>query len=81
VLRSQSLRVVVFCPHFQRSVNASRNLAIDRLVSCEESERCRAPAPGGGQGQGHGLDQGHEDGHEHARLYPHGCPVFPSLAK
>jgi hypothetical protein len=61
--------VVVFCPHFQRSVNASRNLAIDRLVSCEESDRCRDPAPGNG------------DGHEHARPFPHGCPVFPSLAK
>jgi hypothetical protein len=70
--------VVVFCPHFQRSVNASRNLVIDRLVSCEDSDRCRDPAPGEDQGQG--PDQNH-DGHEHARPYPHGCPVFPSLAK
>ena len=68
MLRSQSLKVVVFCPHFQRSVNATRNLSIDRLVACEDSEQCRDRNAAA-------------DGHEHARTYPHGCPVFPSLAK
>ncbi len=35
----------VFCPHFKRPVKATRNLAIDRLVACDDSERCRDPAP------------------------------------
>ncbi len=67
--RSQLLKVVVYCPHFQRSVNASRNQAIDRLVACEESDKCRDPAPPNG------------GPHEHTRPFPHACPVFPSLAK
>ena len=62
------LKVVVFCPHFQRSVNATRNLTIDRLVACDESESCRDPEPVAA-------------GSEHTRPFPHGCPVFPSLAK
>jgi len=69
VQRSQLLKVVVFCPHFQRSVNATRNLSIDRLVACDDSESCRDPAASA-QGP-----------HDHARPYPHACPVFPSLAK
>jgi len=68
VLRSQMLKVVVFCPHFQRAVSATRNQAIDRLVACDDSALCRDPAPAA-------------DGNEHARPFPHGCPVFPSLAK
>ncbi|HEY2903014.1 MAG TPA: hypothetical protein VGL59_20700 [Polyangia bacterium] len=68
VLRSQSLKVVVFCPHFSRPVTATRNLAIDRLVACEDSEKCRDHAAVA-------------EGNEHARPYPHACPVFPSLAK
>ena len=60
--------MVVFCPHFQRAVAAVRNQAIDRLVSCDEADSCRDPAP-----EAHG--------HQHARMFPHGCPVFPSLAK
>lgn len=78
MLRSQSLKVVVFCPHFQRSVYATRNLAIDRLVACDDSALCRDPAsaPAGTEPAG-----GHDEGREHARPYPRGCPVFPSLAK
>ena len=68
VLRSQLLKVVVFCPHFQRAVNATRNQAIDRLVACDESALCRDRSVAA-------------DGNEHARPFPHGCPVFPSLAK
>jgi hypothetical protein len=68
VLRSQLLKVVVFCPHFQRSVNATRNQAIDRLVACDDSELCRDRSAAAA-------------GHEHVRPFPHGCPVFPSLAK
>jgi hypothetical protein len=67
--RSVLLAVVVHCPHFQRAVTATRNEATDRLVACSDSEKCRddgAPA---------------SDPHEHARPYPRGCPVFPSLAK
>jgi hypothetical protein len=68
VRRSILLKVAVFCPHFQRRVEATRNDAIDRLVACDDSERCRAPvAP--------------EGAHEHERPFPRGCPVFPSLAK
>jgi hypothetical protein len=62
------LKVMVFCPHFQRAVQATRNQAIDRLVACDDADRCReAAAPNGTN--------------EHARTFPHGCPVFPSLAK
>ena len=66
--RSELLKVVVFCPHFQRSVNATRNLTIDRLVACDDSDSCRDPQPAAA-------------GDEHLRPFPHGCPVFPSLAK
>jgi hypothetical protein len=68
VRRSILLKVAVFCPHFQRRVEASRNEAIDRLVACSDSESCRDPAPA-------------VSASEHERPYPRGCPVFPSLAK
>jgi hypothetical protein len=67
--RSVLLSVIVHCPHFGRPVTATRNEAIDRLVACSDSDKCRDPAPAtGGPG-------------EHERPYPRGCPVFPSLAK
>ena len=66
--RSILLKVAVYCPHFKRKVEATRNEAIDRLVACSDSESCRDPAPVG-------------DGTEHERPFPRGCPVFPSLAK
>lgn len=66
--RSILLKVAVYCPHFERSVEATRNEAIDRLVACADSERCRDPAPA-------------DVPNEHRRPFPHGCPVFPSLAK
>ena len=69
VRRSELIKVLVFCPHFQRSVSAARNLTIDRLVSCDDAESCRDATPEAAPG------------HEHARPYPHGCPVYPSLAK
>jgi hypothetical protein len=68
VRRSILLKVSVHCPHFQRTVVATRNEAIDRLVSCAESHLCRDPAPPDALP-------------EHQRPFPHGCPVFPSLAK
>jgi hypothetical protein len=68
VRRSELIKVLVFCPHFQRSVSATRNQAIDRLVACDDSESCRDRAPAA-------------PGTEHARPFPHGCPVYPSLAK
>jgi hypothetical protein len=68
--RSILLKVAVYCPHFKRSVEATRNAAIDRLVACSDSESCRDPAPAGANAGG-----------EHARPFPRGCPVFPSLAK
>jgi hypothetical protein len=49
-------------------VTASRNAAIDRLVSCEESEKCRDPAPAG-------------SAPDFQRPFPHGCPVYPQLAR
>jgi hypothetical protein len=70
VRRSILLKVAVYCPHFKRSVEATRNEAIDRLVACADSERCREPAPAG-----------RSEGTEHDRPFPRGCPVFPSLAK
>lgn len=66
--RSSLLTVTVHCPHFERAVQAQRNVATDRLVSCSDAEQCRDPnvtAAGG----------------EHVRPYPRGCPIFPSLAK
>ena len=66
--RSPLLTVTVHCPHFDRAVQAQRNTAIDRLVACSDAEQCRDPNATAAEG-------------EHARPYPHGCPVFPSLAK
>jgi hypothetical protein len=69
VRRSPLLTVTVHCPHFNRAVQAQKNAATDRLVACADADACRDPAataPGPA---------------EHARPYPHGCPVFPSLAK
>jgi hypothetical protein len=68
VRRSELLKVSVHCPHFKRPVAVSKNVAIDRLVACDESEACRDPAAPA-------------DGNGHARPFPHGCPVFPQLAK
>jgi len=62
------LKIAVYCPHFARVVSASRNDAIDRLVACDESDACRD--------LGAALTPP-----EHARPFPRGCPVFPSLAK
>ncbi|HZS41875.1 MAG TPA: hypothetical protein VFF06_33830 [Polyangia bacterium] len=67
--RSELLKLTVHCPHFNRPVAVTRNAAIDRLVACDESEVCRDPAP---------AASGPTD---HARPFPHGCPVFPSLAR
>ena len=66
--RSPLLTVTVLCPHFHKPVQAQRNGATDRLVSCSDADACRDPHP-----EAHGG--------EHARPYPRGCPVFPSLAK
>ena len=66
--RSVSLNVIVHCPHFGRPVTATRNLAIDKLVACSDSERCRDPDPAATPP-------------EHVRPFPRGCPVFPSLAR
>jgi hypothetical protein len=63
--------VSVFCPHFQRPVRAEKNQAIDRLVACAESEQCRQPT----------APAMSNDAGEVARPYPHGCPVYPQLAK
>ncbi len=65
--RSVLLQVVVHCPHFRRPVTAQMNTAIERLVDCADKDACRAPAPGA-------------DG-QHARPFPNGCPVFPSLSR
>jgi hypothetical protein len=66
--RSELLKVTVHCPHFRRPVAATRNAAIDRLVDCDEKTSCADPHPAASPG-------------EPARPYPHGCPVFPALAK
>lgn len=41
--RTAAIVVLVECPHRQRAVRAQRNTMIDRLVSCEEADLCRAP--------------------------------------
>jgi hypothetical protein len=68
VRRSDLLTVSVYCPHFRRPVHAQRNQSIDRLVACAESDACRDPAPP-------------DSGSEPAKPFPHGCPVFPHLAR
>jgi len=60
--------VAVHCPHFNRTVTVLRNAAIDRLVSCDERDSCRDPAPPGAAP-------------DHQRPFPHGCPVYPQLAR
>jgi hypothetical protein len=65
--RSVLLVVAVHCPHFGRPVNATRNEAIDKLVACADSDKCREPSPPAAAG-------------EHERPFPRGCPVFPSLS-
>jgi hypothetical protein len=67
--RSELLKVSVHCPHFKKPVAATRNAAIDRLVDCDEKDACRQPRPDGSASS------------EHDRPFPHGCPVFPSLAR
>jgi hypothetical protein len=62
------LKVSVYCPHFRRSVVAEKNAVTDRLVACADRESCREPT----------LQNGPSD---HARPFPHGCPVYPHLAK
>jgi hypothetical protein len=66
--RSELLKVAVHCPHFNRTVHATKNATIDRLVDCSDKEQCRDAAP-------------ESNGRDAARPYPRGCPVFPSLAK
>jgi hypothetical protein len=78
VRRSVLLAVVVHCPHFARPVTASRNLAIDRLVACSDSGLCRDSEPGEAAGEPSSADRADRN---HDRLFPRGCPVFPSLAK
>jgi hypothetical protein len=68
VRRSILLKVAVYCPHFQRQVQATRNEVIDRLVACADSARCREPASA-------------DAAPEHQRPFPRGCPVFPLLAR
>jgi hypothetical protein len=69
--RLELVPTTTFCPHFGRPVAATRNDAISggRLVDCAEKDACRDPAP-----EASGP-------HDHARPFPHGCPVFPSLAR
>ena len=49
--RSVLLSVIVHCPHFGRSVTATRNEAIDRLVACSDSDKCRDPSPAPAAGE------------------------------
>jgi hypothetical protein len=46
VRRSEQLKVAVYCPHFKRTVPATKNAAIDRLVDCDDKESCRPPSDG-----------------------------------
>jgi hypothetical protein len=70
VRRSELLKIAVHCPHFRRTVLATRNAATDRLVACDESDACRDPTAAAGADDG-----------QHARPFPRGCPVFPTLAR
>jgi len=68
VQRSVSLPVLVHCPHHGRTVRATRNATIDRLVSCSEADACRSPGEASSSS-------------EPAKVFPRGCAVYPSLAK
>jgi hypothetical protein len=63
--RGRSLPVLVHCSHHGRAVRATRNTVIDRLVACEEADRCRQPATPESPGSS----------------FPRGCAVYPSLQK
>jgi hypothetical protein len=60
--RSELLAVMVFCPHFERPVAASRNQAVDRLVDCTAKDSCARQEA---DAQGFTVT-----------VYPTGCPVF-----
>jgi hypothetical protein len=47
--RSRSLPVVVHCGHHNRPVRATRNVAIDRLVACDEADKCKQGSEGAAQ--------------------------------
>jgi hypothetical protein len=79
--RSPLLNVTVHCPHFDRPVQAQRNVTIDRLCACNDSELCRDGRILAGGPSTIVDDSTPPPAGEHARPFPHGCPVFPQLAK
>ncbi len=60
--RSEALVVTVLCPHFERPVRATRNVATERLVDCASKTECATV-----NADEHGVT---------VTVYPQGCPVF-----
>ncbi len=60
--RSENLVVMVFCPHFERPVVATRNQTNERLVDCTSKRECSTDATDERGGV--------------RTIYPAGCPVF-----
>jgi hypothetical protein len=69
--RSELLAVMVFCPHFERPVAASRNQATDRLVDCTAKDTCSRQESSSPDGDSRGVT---------ITVYPQGCPVFRARA-
>ena len=58
--------MMVFCPHFERAVAATRNQAIERLVDCSAKHEC--------------TSQESDERGGTRTVYPVGCPVFRRTA-
>ena len=64
--RSEALTVVVLCPHFERPVQATRNVVSERLVDCASKQECVTVSESAS-----GVK---------VSVYPSGCPVFRAAA-
>jgi hypothetical protein len=60
--RSPLLTIQIFCPHFERPVQAQRNEATERLVDCTSKGEC--------------ASQSTTESGVTVAVYPKGCPVF-----
>jgi hypothetical protein len=66
VRRSESLTVVVLCPHFERPIQATRQVVSERLVDCASKQECVTVSESAA-----GVT---------ISVYPSGCPVFRAPA-
>jgi hypothetical protein len=60
--RSPLLTIQIFCPHFERPVEARRNETTERLVDCTSKAEC--------------VTEKTADSGVTVAVFPKGCPVF-----